>query len=323
MKNGMQKNSTIIMTYLMVVVLLILSVIVRPGYLNFNNIQILSSQVAVLGFVTIGQSLVILTGGMDLSVPWMFTIAGFLAANLSNGDNSKVVYVIPIVLVVGVVMGLFNGVGVAYMGIAPVVMTMASNIIFQGLLVGSFNGMPGGTAPSFIKSLSTGSVGPLNYLFLIWLVVSAIALVALYKMPFGRKLYSVGSNEKVAQFSGINVKLIKTSAYALSGLMAALAGILYSGRLGQLYLGMGDEYQMQSIAAVAIGGISLIGGSGSYVGAMAGTLIIIVLNGVLAAINISEGAQRIVYGIVLFIAVLISTRRKNVKLVPVKKTEDG
>ena len=323
MKQSIQKHSAILMTYLIAVVLLVLAAVVRPGYLNFNNIQVLSSQIAILGFVTLGQALVIITGGMDLSVPWMFTIAGFLVANLTNGEDSKVVYVIPIVLFIGILMGLFNGVGVAYMGIAPVVMTMASNIIFQGLLVGSFNGMPGGSSPASVKSLATGALGPFNYLFLIWLGVSALALVLLYGTPFGRRLYSVGSNEKVAQFSGVNVKFIKTSAYVLSGLMASLAGILYSGRLGQLYLGMGDEYQMQSIAAVAIGGISLIGGSGSYVGAMAGTLIIIILNGVLAAVNISEGAQRIVYGIVLFIAVLISTLRNNGRLVPAKKTENN
>ncbi len=323
MKDAIRKNSTILVTYLMAVALLILCAIVRPGYLNVDNIRTLSSQVAVLGLVTLGQALVILTGGMDLSVPWMFTMAGFLMANLSNGDNGKIAYVIPIVLVIGIAMGLFNGVGVAYVGIAPVVMTMASNIIFQGLLVGSFNGMPGGSSPSVMKSLATGSVGAFNNLFLIWLAVSAVALVALYRMPFGRRLYAVGSNEKVAQFSGVNVKVVKAAAYALSGLTAALAGILYSGSLGQLYLGMGDEYQMQSIAAVAIGGISLVGGSGSYVGAMAGTLIIIILNGVLAAVNISEGAQRIVYGVVLFIAVLISTRRNNMRLVQVKKTTEN
>ena len=313
MKKFCTKHSSVILTYIVAVLLLTFVSIMRPGYASMNNLKVLSVQAAVLGLTALGQTFVILTGGMDLSIPWMFTIASFMMAAMTKGSDAKLVYVIPIVLCVGILMGIFNGVGVSYVGIAPVIMTMASNIIFQGLLVGITGGMPGSGAPDFIKKVATGTVGGVSILFLFWLVVSAVAIVILVKTSFGRKLYAVGNSETVALFSGIHVKGIKVCAYAVCGFTAALAGIVYSGRLGQLYLGMGDEYQMQSVAAVAIGGVSLVGGSGSYAGTMAGVFILIILNGLLSAMNIEQSIQKIIYGIVLFLAVLLSSRKKTGK----------
>lgn len=307
------KHSSVILTYIVAVLLLTFVSIMRPGYASMNNLKVLSVQAAVLGLTALGQTFVILTGGMDLSIPWMFTIASFMMAAMTKGSDAKLVYVIPIVLCVGILMGIFNGVGVSYVGIAPVIMTMASNIIFQGLLVGITGGMPGSGTPDFIKKVATGTVGGVSILFLFWLAVSAVAIVILIKTSFGRKLYAVGNSETVALFSGIHVKGIKVCAYAVCGFTAALAGIVYSGRLGQLYLGMGDEYQMQSVAAVAIGGVSLVGGSGSYAGTMAGVFILIILNGLLSAMNIEQSIQKIIYGIVLFLAVLLSSRKKTGK----------
>jgi ribose transport system permease protein len=303
------KHATVIVTYLVAAFLLLFVSIMRPGYADINNIRVLSIFAAILGFTVLGQTVVILTGGMDLSIPWMFTLSSFLMASMSKGSNAALIYTIPVVLIVGILMGVINGVGIAYVGIAPVIMTMATNIIYQGLLVGISGGMPGGAAPDFIKFVATGDVGGISILFLLWLAISGIALLLLNRTAYGRKIYAVGSNEKVALFSGINVKLIKVSAYAICGFMSALAGMLYAGRLGQLYLGMGDEYQMESIAAVAIGGVSLIGGRGSYAGAMAGVFILIILNGLLSAMNIPQSIQKIIYGVVLFLAVLISSNK--------------
>jgi len=312
-KKVWSKHTTVIVTYLVAAFLLLFVSIMKPGYTDINNIKVLSIFAAILGFTVLGQTMVILTGGMDLSIPWMFTLSSFLMASMSNGNNAALIYTIPVVLIVGILMGVFNGVGIAYVGIAPVIMTMATNIIYQGLLVGISGGMPGGAAPQFIKNVATGTVGGISILFLFWLFVSVVALILINRTPFGRKLYAVGNNEKAALFSGINVKMIKVSAYAICGFMSALAGMLYAGRLGQLYLGMGDEYQMESIAAVAIGGVSLIGGRGSYAGAMAGVFILIILNGVLSAMNIPQSIQKIIYGVVLFLAVLISSNKINRK----------
>jgi ribose transport system permease protein len=306
-----KKSGSIIVTFLVAFLLLAFVSIVKPGYGSMANIKVLSVSIAVLGLTALGQTLPILTGGMDLSIPWMFCIGGYLCAALTGGDNAKLVYAVPLVLIAGVVMGAFNGFGIAYVGIAPVIMTMASNIIFQGLLVGITEGTPGGSIPSGIKTLATGGSGFIGWLFLFWIVISAAAWIFLAKAPYGRKIYAVGNSETCALYSGINVKFLKLSAYALCGMMAVLAGMLYSGRVSQLYLGMGDTYQMASVSAVAIGGVSLVGGSGSYIGTMAGCFVIIILEGLLAAMNFSQGVQKIIYGIVLFLAVMISSRKKG------------
>ncbi len=310
-KTVWKKSGSIIMTFLVAFLLLAFVSVMKPGYANMANLKVLSISIAVLGLTALGQTFPILTGGMDLSIPWMFCIGGYLCAGLTGGENSKMIYAVPIVLIAGLVMGSFNGFGIAYVGIAPVIMTMASNIIFQGLLVGITEGTPGGTIPSFIKTMANGGSGFVGWLFLFWVAVSVAAWLLLAKAPYGRKIYAVGNSETCSLYSGINVKLMKLSAYALCGMMAALAGMLYSGRVSQLYLGMGDTYQMASVSAVAIGGVSLVGGSGSYIGTMAGCFVIIILDGLLAAMNFSQGVQKVIYGIVLFLAVMISSRKKN------------
>lgn len=312
-KGFLKKNFSIIMTYAVAVLLLVFVSIVRPGYANPNNLRILSISAAILGITAMGQMIVVLTGGMDLSIPWMFTISAFLTANLTGGESIRLLYAIPVVLLVGALMGTFNGVGIAYAGIAPVIMTMGSNIIFQGLLLGLTGGTPGGSAPQALKTFAEGSILGLSPILVFWILASVIFFIVIAKSPYGRKIYAIGNNDTVALFSGINVKLTRVSAYAVCGMMAALAGILFSGRISQLYLGMGDPYQMQSVSAVAIGGVSLLGGSGSYIGTIGGVLVLIVLDGLLSAMGIAQSIQKIVYGIVLFLAVLLSSKRKGTR----------
>lgn len=308
-----KKNFSIIMTYLIAIVLLVFVSILRPGYANANNLRILSITASILGITAMGQMTVILTGGMDLSIPWMFTIAAFMTANLTGGEDGKLLFAVPIVLVTGALMGVFNGIGIACVGIAPVIMTMASNIIFQGLLVGITGGTPGGTAPAALKAFAGGSILGFSPLFLFWIVISVAFFILIAKSPYGRKLYAIGNSDTVALFSGINVKLVRVSAYAVCGVFAALAGIVCSGRISQLYLGMGDAYQMQSVSAVAIGGVSLLGGSGSYVGTVAGVLVLVILDGLLSALGIAQSIQKIIYGIVLSLAVLLASRKKSTR----------
>jgi len=309
-KRFWKDNCSIFMTYMVAFLLMVFVSVLHPGYASLNNLRILSITASILGITVIGQMIVVLTGGMDLSVPWMFTIAAFLTADLTGGDNGKLIFAVPVVLGAGLLMGTFNGIGVSYVGITPVIMTMASNIIFQGLLVGLTGGTPGGSAPKALKSFVGGSIGGFSPLFLAWIVFSVLFFILIAKSPYGRKLYAIGNSNTVALFSGINVKLVRVSAYSLCGMMAALAGILFSGRISQLYLGMGNPYQMQSVSAVAIGGVSLLGGSGSYIGAVGGVLVLVVLEGLLAAFGIAQSIQKIVYGVVLFLAVLLSSRRK-------------
>ncbi len=308
LKRFWQQHSSKVITYLIAFLLLAVVAVLKPGYANINNLNYLSVTAAILGITALGQTFVILTGGMDLSIPWMFTMTSFVMAEVSGGQNESLIFAIPVALLLGFAMGLLNGFGIAYIGVLPVIMTISTNIIFQGLLLGFSNGTPGGNPPPLLKTMATGTTAGFATLFLIWLVIAAIALIIMYKTKFGRSVYAVGSNEKVALFSGINTKKVKLFVYGISGLLAATGGILYSGRLGQLYLGMGNPYQMQTVTAVAIGGVSLLGGKGSYVGTAAGVLILVILDGFLSALSITPSIKSIIYGVVLLFAVLISSR---------------
>lgn len=146
---------------------------------------------------------------------------------------------------------------------------------------------------------------------LLWILIIAVASIVLAYTPYGRKVYAVGNNETVAFYSGVKTKRIKMIAYAISGLAAGLGGLLFTGRIGQSYLGMGDSVMFETIAVVAIGGTSMIGGSGNYIGTVAGALILIILKNLLSAFLIPASIAQIIYGLVILVAMIFSVSRSK------------
>ena len=308
------RNRSVLFGYVAAVLLLVIVSALKPGYAGLNHLAVVGIDCAILGGVALGQTFVILTGGLDLSIPWIFTSASYLLSMLSGGSNSALLITVPAVLLICAAMGALNGAGVAYLGISPVIMTLGSNTIFQGALVGITGGRPQAKLPDLMQTITKGNVIGVPNLIVIWIALIAIATVVLAKTAFGRRVYAIGNSENVSLFSGINVRRTKLWVYAISGFMAGLSGMLFAGRLGQLYLGMGDPYQLTSIAAVAVGGASLMGGSGNYVGTVAGTLTIIILTGLLSAFSLPTSVQQVIYGIVLFAAVFLARRSGTVRM---------
>jgi ribose transport system permease protein len=303
------RNRSAIVGYAISVLLLLVVSLLKPGYASPNHLRIIGIDCAVLGMAAMGQTFVVLTGGLDLSVPWVFTSAGYLLSMLSGGSDGSLLLTVPAVLLACTAMGALNGLGVAYLGISPVIMTLGANTIFQGALLGVTGGRPQARLPELVQAFSKGAVAGIPNLLVAWLALTAIATVVLAKTPFGRRVYAVGTSDTVSLFSGVDVKLTRLAVYAVSGFTAGLAGMLFAGRLGQLYLGMGDPYQLTTIAAVAIGGASLMGGSGTYLGTVAGTLTIVILTGLLSAFTLPASVQQIIYGLVLFAAVVLPRRK--------------
>jgi len=186
-------------------------------------------------------------------------------------------------------------------------MTLAVNVILQGSILVYTGGAPPGMAPSLIQFLAVGRVFSVPVVLFIWAVLAVIAAFLLSKTAFGRHLYALGTSASVAEFSGVPTLRTTVAAYTISGFTAALAGILLTGYTGQAYLGMGDPYLFTSIAAVAIGGASILGGSGHYVGTIAGAFVLTILTGLLPALNLSNGALLIVYGLVILITVSLAS----------------
>ncbi len=271
----------------------------NPGY--FNSLLVLSSFLVIL---SLGQGAVILTGGLDLSLPWMIGLVGILTAGLISGSNLATVWVLPLGLLLGTALGALNGAGIVLLGLPPIVMTLAMNGILQGAALVYSGGTPAGFASPAERWMMTGRLAGVTPV--IWLLVAfvAAALLLLTRTPFGRRLYAVGNSPLVARLSGVGVGRTLIGVYALSGFCAALVGILLSGFSGQASLGMGDDYLLPSIAAVVVGGTLITGGRGHYLGMLGGVLILTALSTLLAGTMLPSATREVIFGLVVLGAVL-------------------
>jgi ribose transport system permease protein len=307
MSGFLSRNRLILLAYAGVVVLLLITALFSPGFLAPSNLRSTLVLAAFVGIVAFGQTFVIIGGGIDLSIPWVLNCAALLLTMLAGGQDLALVWAIPLLLAGGAAIGLINGAGVALFGVPPIIMTLAVNVILQGLILVYTGGSPTPSTPALIKYLAVGRVGPIPVIALIWLALAVLATVLLSKSAFGRHLYALGTSATVAEFSGVPTARTTILTYVISGVTAALAGILLTGYSGVAYLGMGDAYLFTSVAAVAIGGASILGGSGHYLGTIAGALVLTILTGLLPALNLSNGALLVVYGAVILVTVSISS----------------
>jgi ribose transport system permease protein len=271
----------------------------NPGY--FNSLLVLSSFLVIL---SLGQGAVILTGGLDLSLPWMIGLVGILTAGLISGSDLATIWVLPLGLLLGTALGALNGTGIVFLGLPPIVMTLAMNGILQGAALVYSGGTPAGFASPAERWVMTGRLAGATPVIWLLVVFIAAALLLLTRTPFGRRLYAVGNSPLVARLSGVGVGGTLIGAYALSGFCAALVGILLSGFSGQASLGMGDDYLLPSIAAVVVGGTLITGGRGHYVGMLGGVLILTALSTLLAGTMLPSAVRDIIFGLVVLGAVL-------------------
>ena len=297
----------VVLAWAAMVALLLLTSLFSPGFLSGSNLRSTLVLAAFVGIVALGQTLVVIGGGIDLSIPWVLTSAAVLTTLLCRGADLPLLWVAPVVLAAGAGVGLLNGLGVALFGVPPIIMTLAANVMLQGLILVYTGGAPSPAAPGLIRHLAAGRLGPVPVIALIWLALAVAATLLLSRSAFGRHLYAVGSSPVVAGLSGLPVRRTTILTYVASGVTAALCGILLPGYTGQAYLGMGDPYLFTSVAAVAIGGASILGGSGTYLGTVAGALILTILTGLLPALNLTSGALLMVYGVVILATVSVGS----------------
>lgn len=271
----------------------------------YTSVVTLGLFVVVAGF---GQTITMLAGGFDLSIPGVITLTGILLMGFTGLSGAGADWAIPAVLVVGIAVGFANGLGVVLLKLNPIVMTLAVNTILGGVVLVYTKGTPTGSVPKGIIHLTQGSVGGLPNTLLLFVAVAAIGVVILNFTAFGRRLYAVGSSPKAAALAGVSVPRITVIAYTLSGLAAAVAGILLSGYANQAFLGMGDPYLMLSLAAAVVGGISVRGGRGYFAGTAGAALILMIVTGVLASTTLPEAVRDIVLGVIVVAVVVVGRR---------------
>jgi len=269
-----------------------------------------------VGFVAAGQTFVILVGGIDLSVPWVLNAAGIMFAVFSLGHSGRAVPAVLLALGLGFAIGAVNGFCVAYLAVPAVVMTLAMNGIMEGLTLGLTKGLTcarcNSYAPRVLQDVVHKDLIGIPADLILWFGVAALASVVLAFTTYGRKVYATGNNPTAAYLAGVNVRLVTMSLYGLSGMFAALAGIVLVSYSGQPTLGMGDPYLFQSIAAAVIGGISILGGRGNYLGTVAGAISLVALISLLQAENMPDYGRSIVYGVAILVVLVLFGREERV-----------
>ena len=297
--------------YVSFIVVLIATQFIYPdvSILSFKYVGTLIVLGSFLAILALGQGSVILSGGLDLSVPWTIAFCAIVSTSLIQGSDMATVWVVPFVIAIGAAIGLVNGLGVAVLGFPPIVITLATNGILQGLALLFSGGTPSGFTSPSLRWLMTGSVAGLPPVVYFVVLFVAFSVILLGRTVFGRWVYSVGSSPRAAYLSGVGVNSTLTGVYVLSGCCSALVGILLTGFSGQASLGMGDDYLLPSIAVVIVGGTLISGGRGHYLGMIGGVLLLTSLGTLLSGTTLPSAVRDIIFGMVILISVVTLRER--------------
>jgi ribose transport system permease protein len=301
---------------LLAIALHVLGSILIDGYSSEFTVRSMLVLASLLGVASIGQTLVVLIGGIDLSTPFVIGFANVVAAQL-YGDGMNFVLVCAIVGVLALVIGAVNGALSSTLAIHPLIVTLGVGTAIQGAVLLWTAGFPTGSAPETVTKFVSigGHAGPLPVPWLVpsFLVVIAIMSVVLARAPFGRRLYAVGSNPRAAPYALISPRAVWTTTYALSALFAAAAGVLLLGFTGSAYGDVGQPYLFQTIAAVVIGGTTLVGGRGGLIGTAAGALVLIEINTLLIGLGLSPAMVEAALGVLIVALVSLYGREPHVR----------
>jgi ribose transport system permease protein len=256
---------------------------------------------------------VILLGQIDLSVPWVVTTGAMMACAAAGFGIWGATFAIPFGILCGAIIGLVNGFAVAYLRIPSMIITLATNAVAQGLMVvytGGFS--PQDAASPAMRYLATGFAVPgVPNGVLVWLAVGTATVFLFTRTTFGRSLYGIGNRERAAYLSGINTQRIVMIAFVMSGALSAFGGVLLAGYASKAAQSMGDAYLLPAIAAVVLGGTHILGGRGSYLGTVAGVILITLLQSILSVMQIEEAGRQLIYGVVIIAMLLLYGRQKE------------
>ncbi|MQW02066.1 ribose ABC transporter permease [Sinorhizobium medicae] len=298
--------------FLSLVMLCIVFSFFNPRFMTLINFMNILQQVAVIAIAAFGMTWVILLGEIDLSVGSIIAVAGMVGAQCF-AFGMGFVPAIALTLLAGALMGMLNGVLTAKLLLPSFIVTVATMGIYRGMV-----SLPTNGAPAMIENETWTAIGTESFLglpIIIWVVAVLFVVnqIALSKTSFGRRAYLTGGNREAAVYSGIKVDRLKILIFMISGMMAAISGILLSSRLFSAQTNAGMSYELDAIAAAVLGGTSLAGGVGTMVGTLIGALIIGVMNNGMNMLSVPYFYQLIVKGLVILIAVWLDVRAKQAK----------
>ncbi len=293
------QRNTIVALVLLLLVFIALVDLMKPGTVNpvwLSNTLLFA---APLGILAAGQTMVMLTGGIDLSVVSVATGSAFLMTTtaLKLGDGPAVA----IGLGLGLAVGAINGVGVALLGVQPLVMTLGTGLMTQGIIIVYSQRIFASRSivPAFIHAIGSDRLGIIPFDLFLWLPIALLVVVTLARTGFGRLLYAIGDNPEACRLAGVRVWRLVLIDYIICAVLASLAGFVLVGHTNSADLSLASTYLLPSIAAVIIGGTSIFGGRGGYSGSIVGALILTVLDGLLTLLDSPEPIKQVLYGAII------------------------
>jgi ribose transport system permease protein len=297
--NWFQRNNVVAL--LLLLLLFVAAVeLLKPGTVNpvwLSNTLLFA---APLGILAAGQTMVMLTGGIDLSVVSVAMGSAFLMTTMALKFGA--VPAVAIGLSLGLIVGAINGVGVALLGVQPLVMTLGTGLMTQGIIIVYSQRILASRSivPDFIHAIGSDRLGIIPFDLFLWLPIAALVMAALRQTGFGRLLYAIGDNPEGCRLAGVRVWRLLLIDYVVCALLASIAGFVLVGHTNSADLGLASTYLLPSIAAVIIGGTSIFGGRGGYSGSIIGALILTVLDGLLTLLDSPEPIKQILYGAIIF-----------------------
>ena len=298
-----------------IVLLLFLGSLYSSSFLSPEYLLQQLKVASFLGVIATGMMLVILLGQIDLSVPWVVAVGGMMSTAATGWGPTGEALAIPLGILCGMGLGLVNGVGVAYLRLPSMIITLAVNAVAQGLMVVHTGGFsPQDSSSAAMRFIATGHtlLGVPNAL-IVWAAVGGATVFVLSRTTFGRAIYGIGNRERAAYLSGIRTQRVVLVTFAIAGGLSAFGGILLAGYASKAAQAMGDAYLLPSIAAVVLGGASILGGRGKYIGTVAGVILITLLQSILSVIQMEEAGRQIIYGVVIITMLLLYGRESRAR----------
>lgn len=300
----LRRNGPIIMVYAFILLLVIIGITQSERFFTARNLTNVVRQSAFLGIVALGQMLVILTAGIDLSVGSLVKVSILVSAIVMNGESGNVLPAIIATLGLGVLVGLIHGFLINELRIAPFIVTLASLVILRGVGL-TISSSPVGKASPEVMMFYVQKIGPIPVIAWMFFVLIALTMLLMRFTVFGKYLYAVGGNTEVARLSGVPIKAVRYGVYVLCSLTAAVTGLLWLSRMGVGDPAIGDGLELQTITAVIIGGTSLFGGRASVLGTLGGVLLLGLTANLLVMLGVNQFIQGLIQGVIIVAAVAL------------------
>lgn len=298
----LQVHGPLITVYGVLLLMIVIASVGSPVFRSTANMSNTLRQAAIPGVVAVGQTLAVLSAGIDLSVGSVVKLTAVLAAGLMQGNQGLMLPVVLLMLGMGALIGLVNGFVIVYLRVNAFIATLGTFSILRGLAF-AYTTTPIGSVAAPMRDFYYGSVGWIPYPLILFAAVFILGVVVLRATPFGRAIYAVGGDDETARLSGIRVDLVRLSIYVLVSMLAALAGLLTVSRMGLGDPVVGEGIELDSITAVVLGGTSLFGGRGTLIGTLGGVLILALVNNVMNLLHVSVWYQQLIKGLIIIIAV--------------------